>query len=205
MAWRAPWQNSQGLRRLILPGGQITQLPVQPPLQKYSGSLLTQITSSSSPSRPNTEGRFAIVTNVGQGVRWTQAALLTRALPCGRRSRVVLTPQWLASSSREAKLLGGDGDNKARSPRRARRKPLKPIACGNAGCSGATVVTNSRVFLLHARLRVQRAPGIPHALHFRAKNSGNNSDASRRGMADVYLVVIASQRGGALRRPVGSQ
>ena len=25
------------------------------------------------------EGRFAIVTNVGRGMRWTQAALLTRA------------------------------------------------------------------------------------------------------------------------------
>jgi hypothetical protein len=134
-----------------LPDGQISSSPVQPPLQKYSGSLLTQITSSSSLSRPNTEGRFAIVTNVGQGVRWTQAALLTRALPCGRRSRVVLTPQWLASSSREAKLLGGDGDNKARSPRRARRKPLKPIACGNAGCSGATVVTNARAYYHYRR------------------------------------------------------
>ena len=35
--------------------------------QKYSGSLLTQITSTSFASRPNTEGRFAIVTNVGSG------------------------------------------------------------------------------------------------------------------------------------------
>ena len=32
-----------------------------------------------------------------------------------------------------SKLLRGDGDNKARSPGRARRKPLKPFACGNAG------------------------------------------------------------------------
>src|SRR6202035_4488583 len=45
------------------------------------------------PSRPHPEGRFAIVTDVGNGMRWTQAARLTSALPCGRRSRVVLTPR----------------------------------------------------------------------------------------------------------------
>jgi hypothetical protein len=42
-------------------------LPVQSPSKKYSCSLLTQITPSSPPSRPNTEGRFAIVTNVRLG------------------------------------------------------------------------------------------------------------------------------------------
>ena len=68
-------------------------LPVQSPSQKYSRSLLTQITSISLPIPAHTKGRFAIVTDVGLGVRWTQAALLTRALSCGRRSRVVLTPR----------------------------------------------------------------------------------------------------------------
>jgi len=29
----------------------------------------------------SSEGRFAIVTDVGGGMRWTQVALLTRALP----------------------------------------------------------------------------------------------------------------------------
>ena len=73
---------------------------------------------------PN-EGRFAIVTDVRSGMRWTQAALLTRALPCGRRSRVVLTP-------RRWRQVGGsnsvdDGGKQARSPGRARSKPLKPL------------------------------------------------------------------------------
>ena len=40
-----------------------------------------------------TQGRFAVVTNVGQGMRWTRVAPKTRALSCGRRSRVVLTPR----------------------------------------------------------------------------------------------------------------
>jgi hypothetical protein len=62
---------------------------------------LTQITSTSLALPAHTKGRFAIVTNVGQRMRWTRVALLTRALFCGRRSRVVLTPQWLASSFAE--------------------------------------------------------------------------------------------------------
>jgi hypothetical protein len=59
-------------------------LPVQSSPQKYLRFLLTQITSMSLAPRPTHKGRFAIVTDVGLGVRWTQAALLTRALPCGR-------------------------------------------------------------------------------------------------------------------------
>jgi hypothetical protein len=45
---------------------------VQSPLQKYSHSLLTQITSTSLAIPARTKGRFAIVTNVGQGMRWTR-------------------------------------------------------------------------------------------------------------------------------------
>jgi hypothetical protein len=40
---------------------------VQSPLQKYSGSLLTQITSIPLAIPAHTKGRFAIVTNVGLG------------------------------------------------------------------------------------------------------------------------------------------
>jgi hypothetical protein len=52
--------------------GFILMLPVQSFSQKYFHSLLSQITSYRLPSQPNTEGRFAIVTNVGQGMRWTR-------------------------------------------------------------------------------------------------------------------------------------
>jgi hypothetical protein len=47
---------------------------VQSFLQKYSGSHLTQITCISLAVPSHTEGRFAIVTDVGRGMRWTQAA-----------------------------------------------------------------------------------------------------------------------------------
>jgi hypothetical protein len=43
------------------------RLPVQPPLQKYFRSLLTQITCISPAIPSHTEGRFAIVTDVGTG------------------------------------------------------------------------------------------------------------------------------------------
>jgi hypothetical protein len=78
------------------------------------------------------------------GMRWTQLVLKTRALACGRRSRVVLTPR------RRRQVCGsnsaGDGDKKARSPGRARSKPLKPLRAGMPGDPGATVVTNACAF-----------------------------------------------------------
>jgi hypothetical protein len=83
------------------------------------------------------------------GMRWTRMARLTSVLVCGRRSRVVLTSRrWRQASQ---KFLQGDGDNKARSPGRARRKPLKPSRAGMPGDPGATVVTNACVLLLYTR------------------------------------------------------
>src|ERR1700733_1548966 len=99
------------------------------------------------------------------GMRWTRAAPKTRAQSCGRRSRVVLTPQWLVSSWRYASHHAGDGDNKARSPGRARSKPLKPSRAGMPGDPGELVVTNACAFYTsRTRLRGQRAPGIPRSL-----------------------------------------
>jgi hypothetical protein len=127
------------------------------------------------------EGRCATSSTRG-GMRWTRAVLLTRAPIRGRRSRVVLTPR------RRRQACGGncagDGDKKARSPGRARRKPLKPLRVGMPGCSGVTAVTNScALFISHARLRVHWAPGIPHAL--RGEWIMHNSGALRRGNAEA--------------------
>jgi hypothetical protein len=57
---------------LLAPDGQIADTPVQPFLQKYSCSLLTQITSASFAIPYPREGRVAIVTDVGNGMRWTR-------------------------------------------------------------------------------------------------------------------------------------
>jgi hypothetical protein len=71
-----------------------------------------------------TEGRLAIVTNAGRDAVDAGGAL-TKALGCGRRSRVVLTPRrWRQVGERN---FIGDGGKQARSPGRARRKPLKPL------------------------------------------------------------------------------
>ena len=92
----------------------------------------------SPPSHP-TEGRIAIVTDAGWDAVDAGGAL-TRARACGRRSRVVLTPRrWRQVCGWRCQPLTGltrrasDGDNKARSPRRARRKPLKPLRAGMPG------------------------------------------------------------------------
>src|SRR6202521_305157 len=72
----------------------------------------------------------------------------------------------LVSSSREAKLLADDGGKKPghRGERGVSRKPLRRegrIASAEPVCSCAFFCA-----LLHARPRVQRAPGFPCALLF---------------------------------------
>jgi hypothetical protein len=68
------------------------------------------------------------------------------------------------------------------------KETVKTIACGNAGCSGATVVTTLACFLLHAGPRVRRAPGIPHALCFFGRMvHAQLGRYQRRGIAQAYL------------------
>src|SRR5713226_9004678 len=87
----------------------------------------------------------------------------------------------LASSFAEVKsarpgldktISADDGGKRARSPGRARRKPLKPLRAGMPGDSG--VLVYSCAFYqckARTRLRVQRAPGVPHALFGRKINA----------------------------------
>ena len=51
---------------------------------------------------------------------------------CGRRSRVVLIPRRWDQVCKDD--LRATVASKPGTPGRARRKPLKPFACGNAGC-----------------------------------------------------------------------
>ena len=51
------------------------------------------------------EGRFAIVTTREVGMRWTLMCLLTSRRGGGRRNRVVLAPQRLASSWRRCSRI----------------------------------------------------------------------------------------------------
>src|SRR5258707_1942188 len=116
-------------------------------------------------------------------MRWTQAALLTRARTCGRRSRVVLTP-------RRWRQVGGgnsadDGGKQARSPGRARRKPVKPLRGECRAFSGVTVVTNARVY--YTPRAAAGASGARHSLRpligeggtFRQKTRAKHAARSR--------------------------
>src|SRR6202011_5129516 len=55
-----------------------------------------------------------------------------------------------------------DGDKKARSPGRARRKPLKPLRAGMPGDPGATVVT-TLVCYQHTAHEAAGATGTRHS------------------------------------------
>jgi len=83
----------------------------------------------------------------------------------GRRSRVVLMPRRRHQVGDDASHRAGDGDKKARSPGRSRSSPLKPLRreC-RLNPSGPVVATLVCFLFSHARLRVQRASGIPCAL-----------------------------------------
>src|SRR3984957_8223848 len=151
-------------------------------------------------------------------MRWTRAALLTRALACGRRSRVVLTPRrWRQASQ---KYLRGDGDKKARSPGRARRKPLKPLrregrvfrwTCGDAlacflhfarGAAGAAGTRLSlrplifgRIVLAQLGRIMPREGGRVFYRPLRAKRSNPCGNQEARGDCFASLAMTVLRRG----------
>jgi len=111
---------------------------------------------------------------------------------------VVLTP-------RRRRQVGGsnsadDGDKQARSPGRARRKPLTPSRAGMPGDPGATVVTNARAF--YTPRAAAGATGTRHSPRplFRGEVFLHNSGASRRENAGLYPAVIA--RSGATKQSI---
>jgi hypothetical protein len=123
------------------------------------------------------------------GMRWTRVARLTRALTCGWRSRVVLTPRrWRQVGESN---FTNDGGKQARSPRRARRKPLKPLRAGMPGDPGATVVTNARA--IYSTRAAAGATGTRHSPRplFRGGRITQNSGTSCRGEVKVCLTLAA--------------
>jgi hypothetical protein len=124
------------------------------------------------------EGRIAIVTDVGHGMRWTRQRADVR---CWLRTAKSCGPDASTPAS-SLRVTASDGDKKARSPGRARNKPLKPLRAGtpvNRSIRGdyARVLC----FISHARLRVHRAPGVPHALTW-VKNSCTTRAPRAAGM-----------------------
>jgi hypothetical protein len=87
----------------------------------------------------------------------------------------------------------GDGVNKTLITGESTKERLKPLR-GECRVNPAASVVATLVcfFHLHARLRAQRAPGIPCALCFEAKDSCMTRTQSRREIAEVCSAVIAS-------------
>ena len=128
-------------------------------------------------------------------MRWTPNARDVRASSV-RRSRVVLTPRcW-------RQVCGGNRRRRrqeSRSPGRARSKPSTHCA-GKAGMLPLNLYARVRVLCaqLHARPRVQRAPGLPCALCFRG---GKRRGKPRVPCAARSRMRINRRMGGAKRYP----
>ena len=102
--------------------------------------------------------------------RWVRDAMdatarRTNAAARGRRSRVVLMPRrWHQVGGDASRVVASDGDKKARSPKRARRKPLKPFARGKPDLPDRTCgdFSSCAFLFLRTRLRVRnRHPAFP--------------------------------------------
>src|SRR5947209_4177278 len=109
-----------------------------------------------------------------------------------RRSRVVLTPRCWRQVLRKLTLLRGDGGKKA-GHRGELEVSRKTIAQGRPECFRWTcmLVCAFLKMHLHARPRVQRAPGLPCALNLcRGHQTTQSSGASRRENANAHPVVI---------------
>jgi hypothetical protein len=66
------------------------------------------------------------------------------------------------------------------------RKPSRAGMSGESGCNRGDYA-RMLIFILHARLRVRLAPGIPHALL--GEGCTHNSGASRRENVDAHLEI----------------
>jgi len=171
MARRACRARNDEKSRVICPTGKSLRLPpCSMSIPFFKNIPLNPSGKSVLRLAPSCPGRGALRTSpTWGGMRWTQAALKTRACACGRRSRVVLTPR------RRRQACGGncagDGDKQARSPG-STKETVKTIARGMPGETGVTVVTCSCAFFICTRGcgRIQR-PAFPAPSALRAKGS----------------------------------
>jgi len=114
---------------------------------------------------------LAIVTNVGRNAV-DALAPEDEGRESGRRSRVGLISRRWYQAGDDASHYAGDGGNKARSPGRARRKPLKPLRRECRRCRANLWWLCSCAFFICTRgCGRAGAPGIPCALCFGAKGA----------------------------------
>jgi hypothetical protein len=130
---------------------------------RFTVILICGITDSARAARRDVSRSSRSVARVAMDACGVRLASPSQAKRCGvRRNRVVLAPRpWRLSAP---PVWDGNGDNKGRSPGRARIS-RKAIARGRPGCPGCTCQSRVRFFLPCTRcLRVPPAPGLPCAL-----------------------------------------
>jgi hypothetical protein len=117
-------------------------------------------------------------------MRWTQVAPWTRALSCGRRSRVVLTPRrWRQVLEKQASQ--GRWWQESPVTKESAKEAVKTIARGMPGVFRCDLTNACALYhyICTRGYRAHRAPGIPCALCSEGRLvRGNNSGASRREM-----------------------
>ena len=106
--------------------GVMRNLPVVPLCRRRAVLLETPNQHHPSCIPPHQEGRIAIVTDVERGMRWTQRCRETSDAEADGKDVWSWRPDAGAKFLR-SKLLRDDGGKRARSPGRARYKPLKPL------------------------------------------------------------------------------
>jgi len=144
------------------------------------------------------QGRIAIVTDAGRNAVDAGCAFDERRLARGRPSRVVLTP-------RRRRQVGGRQLPPATVTRRpiageSTKQPLKPLRAGMPGDPGELVVT-TLVCFLHFAHEAAGAAGTRHSprpdCSWRETFTQNPGE-SCRGIAELYLTVIACDKREAL-------
>jgi hypothetical protein len=161
---------------------KINAIPlVQPLPKKFFVSRPTQIKLTSQAIPHPLRGAYASSRTLGAECDG-RGCVEGRTTSRGRRRRVVLMPRRWHQVGDDALHRAGDGDKKARSPERARKKPLKPSRRECRIVAVPVVTTLMCSSDLHMRPRVRAThPAFPAPSPSRVTLDKTRARLSRRG------------------------